>query len=87
MRLKFEPQAFEDLQYWMRTDPKMAKRMMRLIHESIKDPYGGVGKPEPLKNNLRGWWSKRLNDEHRLIYRAADGDLLILQAKGHYDDK
>jgi len=87
MRLEFEPQAFADLQHWMQHQPKLAKKVMRMIEESMGDPFGGIGKPEPLKNELSGWWSKRIDGEHRLIYRVEEGALLILQAKGHYADK
>jgi len=87
MRLKFEPQAFADLQYWIKYQPKIAKKMMRLIEESMKDPFGGIGKPEPLKNELSGWWSKRIDGEHRMIYQVENDDLIILKAKGHYGDK
>ncbi len=68
MRLEFKPQAFEDLQYWVQHQPKVAKRLLRMIEETLKDPFGGIGKPEPLKNELSGWWSKRIDGEHRLIY-------------------
>jgi len=87
MHLKFEPQAFADLQYWMQHQPKVAKKMMRLIEESMRDPFGGIGKPEPLKNELSGWWSKRIDGEHRMIYRIDNDSLIILKAKGHYGDK
>ena len=60
---------------------------MRLIEESVKTPFGGIGKPEPLKGELSGWWSKRIDGEHRLIYRVEQNDLIILSAKGHYGDK
>jgi toxin YoeB len=85
MRLEFKPQAFEDLQYWVQHQPKMAKRLLRMIEETQRDPFGGIGKPEPLRNELAGWWSKRIDGEHRLVYKT-EGDLLIIaQAKGHYD--
>ena len=60
---------------------------MRLIEESKKNPFGGVGKPEPLKNELSGWWSKRIDGEHRLIYKLEKDVLVIAQARGHYGDK
>ena len=86
MRLEFREQAFEDLQYWVQMNPKVAKRRRRLIEETKRDPFGGVGKPEPLRGELSGWWSKRIDQEHRLIYRV-DGDrLIVAQAKGHSDD-
>ncbi len=86
MRLEFEPTAFADLQYWVSTDTKMAKTVMKLIEETKRAPFGGIGKPEPLKGELSGWWSKRIDQEHRLIYRVEGDSLLIAQARGHYDD-
>ncbi|OYV04648.1 MAG: Txe/YoeB family addiction module toxin [Verrucomicrobiales bacterium VVV1] len=85
MRLEFKPQAFEDLQYWMQHQPKVAKRLLRMIEETLKDPFGGIGKPEPLKNELSGWWSKRIDGEHRLIYKREGEALIIAQARGHYE--
>jgi toxin YoeB len=85
MRLEFKPQAFEDLQYWVQYQPKIAKRILRMIEESQRDPFGGIGKPEPLKNELSGWWSKRIDVEHRLVYKVEEGCLIIAQARGHYD--
>ena len=58
---------------------------MRIIEESQRDPFGGIGKPEPLKNELSGWWSKRIDGEHRLVYKVEAGSLIIAQARGHYD--
>jgi toxin YoeB len=85
MRLEFKPQAFEDLQYWVQHQPKVAKRLLRMIEETLKDPFGGIGKPEPLKNELSGWWSKRIDGEHRLIYKKEGEALIIAQARGHYE--
>ena len=85
MRLEFKPQAFEDLQYWVQYQPKIAKRVLRMIEESQRDPFGGIGKPEPLRNELSGWWSKRIDGEHRLVYKLENGCLLIVQARGHYE--
>jgi toxin YoeB len=86
MRLEFKPQAFEDLQYWVMQNPKLAKRLMRLIEETSRDPFGGIGKPEALRGELSGWWSKRIDQEHRLIYRVEGDRLIIAQARGHYED-
>ena len=86
MRLEFKPQAFEDLQFWVQTHPKLAKRLLRLIEETQRDPFGGVGKPEPLVGELAGWWSKRIDQQHRLIFRVEGDRLIIAQARGHYDD-
>jgi toxin YoeB len=84
--LEFKHRAFEDLQYWVQTNPKLAKRLLRLIEETQRDPFGGTGKPEPLRGELSGWWSKRIDQEHRLIYQVEGDRLIITQARGHYDD-
>ncbi len=86
MRLEFKPSAFEDLQYWVATNARMAKRLMKLIEATQRHPFEGIGKPEPLKNQLSGWWSRRIDSEHRLVYRVEDDRLIIAQARGHYDD-
>jgi toxin YoeB len=86
VRLEFKAQAFEDLQHWVKVNPRVAKRLLRLIEETQRDPFGGTGKPEPLKGELSGWWSKRIDQEHRLIYRVEGDSLIVAQAKGHYDD-
>ncbi len=86
MRLEFRERAFEDLQYWLQMNPKVAKRQLRLIEETKRDLFTGAGKPEPLKGELSGWWSKRIDQEHRLIYRVEGDSLIVAQAKGHYDD-
>jgi toxin YoeB len=84
--LEFRQQAFEDLQYWVQMNPKVAKRLLRLIEEAKRNPFGAAGKPEPLRGELSGWWSKRIDQEHRLIYRVEGDSLIVAQAKGHYDD-
>lgn len=85
MRLEFEPKAIDDLQYWIQEKPRMAKRLLKLAKECQRTPFSGTGKPEPLKGELSGWWSRRIDDEHRLIYRVEKDCLVILQARGHYD--
>lgn len=67
-------------------DPKVWKRLNRLIRESLRTPFEGTGKPEPLKENLSGYWSRRITKEHRLIYRVKDGALEIISCVGHYED-
>ncbi len=84
MRLEFNPQAFDDLQYWVQLQPKIAKRILRMIEETLRDPSSGIGKPEPLKNELSGCWSKRIDEEHRLVYRVKDEKLIIMQCRFHY---
>lgn len=83
--MEFKPQAFEDLQYTVYHQPKLARKILRMIEETTRDPFGGIGKPEPLENEFSGWWSRRIDDEHRLIYRVEGDSLIIAQAKGHYD--
>ncbi|MEO8616249.1 MAG: Txe/YoeB family addiction module toxin [Luteolibacter sp.] len=84
MRLEFNPQAFDDLQYWVQLQPKIAKRILRMIEETLRDPSSGIGKPEPLKNELSGCWSKRIDEEHRLVYRVEGEKLIIMQCRFHY---
>jgi toxin YoeB len=86
VRLEFRERAFDDLQYWVQMNPKLAKRLLRLIEETKRNPFGGAGKPEPLRGELSGWWSKRIDQEHRLIYRVEGDALVVAQAKRHYDD-
>ena len=77
-------QAWEDYLYWQRTDRKLLERINTLIKEASRSPFAGIGKPEPLKNALSGYWSRRINDEHRFVYKVADGSLLIAQLRYHY---
>jgi toxin YoeB len=82
--LEFDPAAFDDLAWWVKTDRKRALRVLRLIQETQRDPFGGVGKPEPLKRELSGCWSKRIDDEHRLVYQVFDEKIRILACRYHY---
>jgi toxin YoeB len=84
VRLVFSPQAWEDYQHWQVTDRAMVKRINRLIDDTLRDPLVGIGKPEPLKYGIAGAWSRRINDEHRLVYIVRDDDLVLLQARYHY---
>jgi toxin YoeB len=81
----FHPQGWEDFTYWATADKKMLRRLLRLIEEARRTPFEGTGKPEPLRRNLSGLWSRRI-DEHRLVYGATDDELIIIQARYHYDD-
>ena len=67
-------------------DAKLFERLRRLIVETARDPFGGIGRPEPLRGNLRGAWSRRVNDEHRLVYRVTNDQLIIMACRYHYDD-
>jgi toxin YoeB len=69
----------------VQTNPKLARRLLRLIEETARDPFGGVGKPEPLRGDLSGWWSKRIDQEHRLVYQADGERQIIAQGRGRWD--
>jgi toxin YoeB len=82
--LEFDSAAFEDLEWWVRVDRKKALRLIRLILETQDDPFGGIGKPEPLKHELAGCWSKRIDDENRLVYQVTDERIRVLACRYHY---
>nr|WP_267922731.1 Txe/YoeB family addiction module toxin [Xanthomonas hortorum] len=82
--MQFSDNAWEDYLYWQQTDKKMLKRINELIKAIQRDAFQGIGKPEPLRHALAGYWSRRLNDEHRIVYKAENGTLLIAQARYHY---
>jgi toxin YoeB len=82
--IRFDPEAWDDFLYWLATGRKLARRIVRLIGEIQRDPFSGIGKPEPLKGELSGYWSRRITDEHRLVYRADKDELKILKARYHY---
>ena len=84
MKLIFAQSAWEDYLYWQKTDKKLVGRINVLIKKIQRDPFAGVGKPEPLKHNLAGYWSRRINSEHRIIYKMTDDALLIAQLRYHY---
>ncbi|HEX6834213.1 MAG TPA: Txe/YoeB family addiction module toxin [Rudaea sp.] len=83
-RLAFDPVAWEHYVYWQGLDRKIHERINVLIRECRRDPFRGIGKPEPLKGELSGWWSRRIDDTHRLVYRVKDGDLEIISCRYHY---
>nr|WP_173865215.1 Txe/YoeB family addiction module toxin [Thiohalocapsa sp. ML1] len=82
--LEFDALAFEDLAWWVQHDRKKAIRLMRIIQETRAEPFGGIGKPEPLKHELSGCWSKRIDEEHRLVYQVNDEKIRILACRYHY---
>jgi toxin YoeB len=84
MDIVFLSTGWEDYLYWQRTDKKILKRINDLIKQSQRTPFEGIGKPEPLRGNLSGWWSRRINHEHRLIYKFENKCLYILQCRLHY---
>lgn len=84
MTVAFAQKSWDDYNYWLEHGKKIFERLRRLIKETLRDPYGGIGKPEPLKNNLKGYWSKRINDEHRLVYKIEDQQLVIISCRFYY---
>jgi len=84
VNLVFAPQAWEDYQHWLQTDRKLLKRINELIKDTVRDPHQGIGKPEPLQHALAGFWSRRITDEHRMVYRVAGKHLEIAQLRFHY---
>lgn len=80
----FQPEFVEDLRFWVETNGKIALRVLDLVDAVLRDPFGGIGKPEPLKYLGPGCWSRRLTQEHRVVYRVADDRIDFLQARYHY---
>lgn len=84
MELVWLPLGWEDYLYWQQTDKKNLKRINLLIRDTIRNPFDGIGKPEPLKANFSGWWSRRITGEHRLVYKVEDKRLIIMKCRYHY---
>lgn len=83
-RIAFQSQGWADYTFWVETDRKMVRRVNRLIADVLRDPFTGIGKPEQLKHSLAGTWSRRIDDEHRLVYLVTDKEVVVLQARYHY---
>ncbi|MDA1044008.1 MAG: Txe/YoeB family addiction module toxin [Verrucomicrobia bacterium] len=84
MKIVFADRAWDDFTYWIDQDRKIAKRIIRLLKEIEREPFEGIGKPEPLKHDLTGFWSRRITDEHRLVYSIEKNKILVAQARYHY---
>ncbi|WP_129138880.1 Txe/YoeB family addiction module toxin [Modicisalibacter coralii] len=84
MKLTFSEHAWEEYLYWQRTDRKTLRRINQLIKAIQRAPFEGIGKPEPLKHGLAGYWSRRIDEEHRLVYKVAEAHLFIAQLRYHY---
>ena len=84
MILRFSDDAWEDYPYWQQHDKKILKKLNRLIKEIQREPFEGIGEPEPLKYNWSGYWSRRITIEHRLVYKVSDDTLMIAQCRYHY---
>lgn len=84
MPIKFSDEAWEDYLFWQANDRANLKRVNSLIRDIQRSPFDGIGKPEPLKHNLAGFWSRRIDEEHRLVYAVQDGIILVAQCRYHY---
>jgi toxin YoeB len=82
--VSFHQDALEQYSEWAKIDRKLFEHLHRLIVETAKNPFDGIGKPEPLKGDLKGYWSRRINDEHRLVYKVTDEQIIIVACKYHY---
>lgn len=82
--LTFLPQAWEDYVYWQTQDKKTLKRINLLIQDIMRSPFDGLGKPEPLRENLAGWWSRRIDDANRIVYKVESNTIVIAQCRTHY---
>ena len=83
-RVSFEASAFQDFTEWAVIDKKLYQRIISLITDILRQPFDGIGKPEPLKYDLKGCWSRRINDEDRLVYQVTDDEIIIIACKYHY---
>ncbi len=81
----FDPKAFKQFNQWATENKKLYQKIVELIDDSLRHPFSGLGKPEPLKYTLKGYWSRRINDEHRLVYKVTDTEIIIINCKFHYD--
>lgn len=84
MRLVFTPLGWEDYLHWQTSDRTTVKRINRLLEDVLRDPFSGIGKPEPLRHVLQGCWSRRITEEHRLVYLVDKDDVVVLQTRFHY---
>jgi toxin YoeB len=84
VKLIFSEHAWEDYLFWQQSDRKILKRINKLINEICRTPFDGIGKPEPLKHGLSGYWSRRINDEHRIVYKVEKDALFVVQLRYHY---
>ncbi|MES2088811.1 MAG: Txe/YoeB family addiction module toxin [Pseudomonadota bacterium] len=84
MKLIFSDAAWEDYLYWQQQDKRMVERINKLIKETQREPFAGIGKPEPLKHALAGYWSRRITEEHRMVYKIDGDSILLAQLRCHY---
>ena len=82
--VEFDAAAYKDFEEWTNSNPKIAERIRELIQDILRDPFKGIGKPEPLKHNWQGYWARRITDEHRLVYKVTTDKITIAECKFHY---
>lgn len=82
--IAFERKAFEQFNNWAKEDKKIYTKIVELIDDTLRSPFSGLGKPEPLKYELKGYWSRRITDEHRLVYKVTDAQIVVVSCKFHY---
>ncbi len=87
MQVLWHESGWDDYIWWQSQDKKTLKRINALIKDMQRTPYEGIGKPEPLKENLTGWWSRRIDETNRIVYRVKDDALVIAACRNHYDDE
>lgn len=85
MTAVFSRRAAEDYRYWQKKDRRIWERINRLLHDIERNPFSGIGKPEPLRHELAGYWSRRITGAHRLVYKIEDGQVIVAQCRYHYD--
>ncbi len=83
-KIEFEDSGFEDVTYWIKADPKKLKKIIELLDDVRKNPFSGLGKPEPLKHEFQGCWSRRIDDEHCLVYSVSDESITVISCRYHY---
>ena len=86
MIVSFHKKGWEHFQYWLQTDKRMARKILQLIADVQRHPYEGLGKPEPLRHDYAGFWSRRIDEEHRLVYEVKQNEIIIAQCRFHYKD-
>lgn len=84
MKITFTERAWDDYQYWVKNDKRVLRRINELIKAVQRSPFEGIGKPEPLRHQLQGYWSRRISDEHRLVYGVSDDTITIIASRFHY---